>query len=269
MRIAFIGGGNMGEVMLAAVLNKKLVSAKDIIASDISEPRRQYLAQKYAVSVLSDNRQTIINADVIILAVKPQTLANVITELNGNIKPNQMVLSIIAGAKIDTLQQGLNHKSLVRAMPNTPAQIGEGVTVWTSTAEVTDQQKKAAGNILGVMGREFYVDEERFLDMATAVSGSGPAYLFYFVESMIDAAVKIGFPPEMAKELVLGTVLGASHLIRKSGKEPAELRRMVTSPGGTTVEAIRKFEEKGFANLIYQAVKAAYEKAKTLDTSQK
>ncbi|MCX6004039.1 MAG: NAD(P)-binding domain-containing protein [Chloroflexi bacterium] len=175
MRIAFIGGGNMGEVMLAAVLNKKLASAKDIIASDISEPRRQYLAQKYAVSVLSDNRQTIINADVIILAVKPQTLANVITELNGNIKPNQMVLSIIAGAKIDTLQQGLNHKSLVRAMPNTPAQIGEGVTVWTSTAEVTDQQKKAAGNILGVMGREFYVDEERFLDMATAVSGSGPA----------------------------------------------------------------------------------------------
>jgi pyrroline-5-carboxylate reductase len=269
MKIAFIGGGNMGEVMLAAVLSKKLAGAKDITVSDISESRRQYLAQQYKVKALADNQQAIINADVIIFAIKPQILNSVTTELKGRLKPNQLVLSIIAGASIDTLRQGLNHQSIVRSMPNTPAQIGEGVTVWTTTAEVNALQKKMAGSILGVMGKEFYVEEERFIDIATAVSGSGPAYLFYFVEAMTDAAVKIGFAPEMAKELVLGTVLGAGHLIQKSGKEPSELRRMVTSPGGTTAEAIRKFEESGFTDLIYQAVEAAYEKAQKLGDSQK
>ena len=135
------------------------------------------------------------------------------TELTGHFKPNQLVVSIIAGARIDTIRQGLDHKSIVRSMPNTPAQIGEGVTVWTTTKEVTDQQKNMAGTILGAMGKEFFVSDEGVIDMATAVSGSGPAYLFYFVESMIDAAVKIGLPREMAKEMVIGTVLGAGHLI--------------------------------------------------------
>jgi pyrroline-5-carboxylate reductase len=264
MKIAFIGGGNMGEAILSALLSKKLAGAKDVAISDISESRRQYLSQKYNIKVLADNRQAIANAEVIVLSIKPQILNSVMTELKGQIKPNQLVLSIIAGARIDTLRQGLAHKSIVRSMPNTPAQIGEGVTVWTTTAEVNEHQKKTACNILGVMGKEFYVSEERFIDMATAVSGSGPAYLFYFVEAMTAAAVKIGFAPEMAKELVLGTVLGAGHLIQTSGKEPSELRRMVTSPGGTTAEAIRKFEESGFTDLIYQAVKAAYDRAKEL-----
>jgi pyrroline-5-carboxylate reductase len=264
MKIAFIGGGNMGEAIFAALLSKKVAGAKDITVSDISDSRRQYLSQQYHVTVLADNKQTISSADIIVLAVKPQMLSGVMSELKGQIKPDQMVLSIIAGATIATLQQGLNHRSIVRSMPNTPAQIGEGVTVWTTTAEVDNQQKKMAGSILGVMGKEFYVSEERFIDMSTAISGSGPAYLFYFVEAMTDAAVKIGFAPEMAKELVMSTVLGAGHLILKSGKEPAELRKMVTSPGGTTAEAIRKFEESGFTDLIYQAVKAAYDKAQQL-----
>ncbi|MBN1644015.1 MAG: pyrroline-5-carboxylate reductase [Dehalococcoidales bacterium] len=264
MKIAFIGGGNMGEAMLAGILSKKLADTKNIAVSDASETRRQYLSQKYQVKVLGDNRQAIIGADVIVLAVKPQILAGVMTELNGNSKAEQLVLSIIAGAGIDTLQKGLNHKSIVRSMPNTPAQIGEGVTVWTATEEVNDRQKKIVQDILGAMGKEFYVNEESFLDMATAVSGSGPAYLFYFIEAMTDAAVKLGFAPDIANELVLGTVLGASHLVLKSGKEPAELRRMVTSPGGTTAAAIRKFEESGFSDLIYQAMKAAFERAKQL-----
>jgi pyrroline-5-carboxylate reductase len=264
MKIAFIGGGNMGEAMLAAMLTNNLAATRDMIVSDVSETRRQYLSQKYAVNVSADNLPVITDKNVIVLAIKPQTLANVMAELKGHLKPNQLLLSIIAGARIDTLRQGLNHKSIVRSMPNTPAQIGEGVTVWTATKEVTDQQKKIARAILGAMGKEFYASDESFLDMATAVSGSGPAYLFYFVESMIDAAVKIGLPNEMAKEMVIGTVLGATHLVQQSGKEPSELRRMVTSPDGTTAEAIRKFEESGFSNLIYQAVKAAYEKAQKL-----
>ena len=264
MKIAFIGGGNMGEAMLEAMLNKKLAGTRDITVSDVSETRRQFLSQKYAVNVSTNNIETIVGKDVIIFAIKPQILPSVMVELKGHFKPEQLVISIIAGARIDTLRQGLNHKSIVRSMPNTPAQIGEGVTVWTATPEVTEKQKQTASAILGAMGKEFYASEEGVLDMATAVSGSGPAYLFYFVESMIDAAVKIGLPREMAKEIVIGTVLGASHLIVQSGKEPSELRRMVTSPGGTTAEAIRKFEESGFSDLIYQAVKAAYEKAQKL-----
>jgi len=264
MKIAFIGGGNMGEAMLTAILGKKLAVNKDIAVIDISEARRHYLMQKYFVAVSANNLDSILGKDIIILAIKPQTLHTVMAEMKGHIKPEQLVISIIAGARLNKLTEGLNHHIIVRSMPNTPAQIGEGVTVWTTTKEVTDEHKKTAGAILGAMGKEFYVSDEGMLDMATAVSGSGPAYLFYFIEAMTDAAVKIGLPREMVKEMVLGTVLGSSHLIAQSGKEPAELRKMVTSPGGTTAEAIQTFEKGNFSNLVYQAIKAAYEKSQKL-----
>jgi pyrroline-5-carboxylate reductase len=264
MKIAFIGGGNMGEAILAAMLSKKLVIAKAITVSDVIEIRRQYLAQKYAVGVSANNLLAIEGKEIIVLAIKPQTLPAVMTELKGHLKPNQLVVSIIAGAGLNKLTDGLNHQSVVRSMPNTPAQIGEGVTVWTTTKEVTEQQKKTAGIILGTMGKEFYVHDEGWLDMATAVSGSGPAYIFLFIEAMTDAAVKIGLPRDMAKQMVMGTLLGAGHLAAQSDKEPAELRRMVTSPGGTTAEAIATFEKGGFSELMYQAIKAAYEKSQKL-----
>jgi pyrroline-5-carboxylate reductase len=268
MKIAFIGGGNMCEAMLAGVLEKIIASAKNITVSDISESRRQFLADKYKVKTQADNKQAIGDADVIILAVKPQILPGVMSELKGQLSPEQLVLSIIAGAKIYIIQKGLTHDSIVRSMPNTPAKIGEGVTVWTATDKVTVSQKESVKNILSSIGKDFYVDDETYIDMATAISGSGPAYLFYFVEAMTDAAVKIGFTPDMAKELVMGTVLGAAHLIQKSDKEPVELRRMVTSPGGTTAAAIKKFEESDFSYLIYQAVKAAYNRAKELSNQK-
>jgi pyrroline-5-carboxylate reductase len=266
MKIAFIGGGNMGEAMLAALLSKGLSSPQDIAVSDISETRRQHLQQKYGVTVMADNRKApiIIGAGVIVLAIKPQNLAQVMAELKGQIKPTQLVLSIIAGAKLSTLCQGLKHSRVVRAMPNTPAQIGEGMTVWAATKEVTRRQKKWAGSILGAMGKEIYVADEKYIDMATAVSGSGPAYFFLFVEALVEAAVNIGFSPRMARELVLETMLGAGHLIQKSGKEPAELRRMVTSPGGTTAEAISEFEKGKFNDLVKKAISAAYRKARLL-----
>jgi len=269
MKIAFIGGGNMGEAMLSALLNKQVAEAKSITVSDVSEPRRQYLAQKYAVKVTPDNRLAITSVEIVVLAIKPQNLTAVMNELKNQLKPAQLVISIVAGIRIDTLRQGLNHKVIVRSMPNTPAQIGEGVTIWTATSEVHSIQKKRAGSILGAMGKEFYVDDERYIDMATAVSGSGPAYLFYFVESFIDAAVAIGWSREMAKELVLRTVLGAAHLIEKSDREPADLRRMVTSPGGTTAEAIRVFDEGKLTELVTRAVNSAYEKAQKLGNGQR
>ena len=264
MKITFIGGGAMAEAMLSAILDKGLSPVQAISVSDIDGTRRQHLEQKYGVTVMSDNRLAADRGDVLVLAIKPQNLAEVTAELGGQLKPSQLVLSIVAGKRLDTLCSGLNHSRVVRAMPNTPAQIGEGISVWTATAKVTEPQKEWAGSILGAMGKEIYVDDEKYIDMATAVSGSGPAYIFLFTESLAAAAVHIGLPRDVAEELVLQTLLGSGHLIQKSGKPPAELRRMVTSPGGTTAEALLQLEKGGFSELIAKAVSAAYDKAKRL-----
>ena len=267
MEIAFIGGGNMGEAMLSAILGKGLTTAESITASDISDSRREHLHRQYGVSVSSDNRRAATGRDVVVLAVKPQTLAEVMAGIKGALAPEQLVLSIVAGAQLGTLREGLAHAPVVRAMPNTPAQIGEGMTVWTASPEVTVQQREWARAILGAMGHEIAVDDEDRIDMATAVSGSGPAYLFYFVEALIDAAVQVGLPGEMARQLVLTTVHGASRLLQESGREPAELRRMVTSPGGTTAAAVARLEEGQYGELMRAAVDAAYRRAKELATS--
>ena len=264
MKIAFIGGGNMGEAMLSAILDCGLTVAWDVSVSDPSEERRKYLGEKYEVQALADNLVATKGAEVVVLAVKPQYLAPVIADLAGQLKPSQLVLSIIAGATISTLHNGLKHNRIVRVMPNTPAQIGEGMSVWTATPEVTKKQRGWAGSILQAIGKEIYADDEKYLDMATAISGSGPAYFFLFVESLVEAGVKIGFTREVAQELVVQTMLGSGHLIEKSSKSPAELRLMVTSKGGTTAEALRVFEEGGFGNLVTQAVKAAYNRAREL-----
>ena len=264
MKIAFIGGGNMGEAMLSAILDKGLSAPQAISVSDIDKARRQHLEQKYGVAVMSNNRQAITRGDVVVLAIKPQNLNGVMAELSGQLNPAQLLLSIIAGARINTLCLGLSHGSVVRAMPNTPAQIGEGITAWTATPEVTETQKGWASSILGAMGKEIYMDDEKYMDMVTAVSGSGPAYIFLMVEALVDAAVDIGLPQDMAQELVLETLLGSGRFIQRSGKPPAELRRMVTSPGGTTAEALLQLEKGGFSDLIRQAVSAAYNKARGL-----
>ena len=245
MKVAFIGGGNMGEAILAAILAKGLISKEAISVSDVSQTRRQYLGQKYGVTVVGDNRQAVSKGDIVVLAIKPQQLAEVMAELNSQLKPSQLALSIIAGTRISTLRRGLSHNHIVRVMPNTPAQIGKGMSVWTATKEVTEQQKEWAGAILGAMGREIYVDDEKYIDMATAVSGSGPAYVFLFAEALVDAAIHIGLSHDIAQELVLQTILGSTQFMQQSGKLPAE--------------------EKGqFTKLIKQAVIAAYNKAKEL-----
>lgn len=264
MKIAFIGGGNMAEAILSAILTKKLGQPQDLTVSDIKEERRQYLSGKYGVPVTDNNQSAVKTADIVILAIKPQNLAEAMTGLKGHLKQTQLVLSIIAGAKIQTIRSGLSHNCIARSMPNTPAQIGDGMTVWTATPEVTETQKKQAGLILGAMGKEIYADDEKTLDMATAVSGSGPAYIFLLAEAMAAAAVKIGLPQKDAETLVLQTLAGSAHLLQKSGKTPAELRRMVTSPGGTTAAAIARFEEGGFSELVSKAITAAYERAKQL-----
>jgi pyrroline-5-carboxylate reductase len=264
MKIAFIGGGNMGEAILSATLAKGLVTPEEITVSEIIESKRFSLQQKYKVTVTDNNVEAVQGKDIVVLAVKPQVFTEVSAQLKATLKPDQLVISILAGKSIKTLISGLAHNCIVRSMPNTPAQIGEGLTVWTATPQVQPRQKRWATSILGVMGVEINVDDEKYLDMATAVSGSGPAYVFLWVEAMTDAAVTLGFPQETAHKLVMQTLLGSAHLLQKSGQTPSELRRMVTSPGGTTAEAISVFEKGGFKELISEAVTSAFEKAKKL-----
>jgi pyrroline-5-carboxylate reductase len=263
MKIAFIGGGVMGEAMVSTLLNRKVVEAEAILVSDIDQARRKALAEKYGVQCTGDNRNAI-DCDVMILAVKPQSLSEVLAELRGRLRPNQLVLSIVAGASTKTISEGLGHDPVARVMPNIAVQVGEGVCIWTATEAVSPAQRERARTILAELGKEIYVRDERYIDMATAVSGSGPAFIFLVVEALIEAAVHIGLPLGLAKELVLQTMLGSVRLAQASGKHPAELRNMVTSPGGTTAEGLLRLEEGGARAILAQAVIAAHEKAKAL-----
>ncbi len=266
MRIAFIGGGTMGEALIRCLLGKDVAVPADMAISDVSQSRREFLSREYGVSTLADNRKTIEGADLIILAVKPQDLAQVMEEMlkADGLQPTALVLSIVAGASLSTLQHGLKHTCIIRAMPNMPAQIGEGMTVWTATAQVSQGQKEMAQSVLGALGEEIYVNDEKYLDMATALSGSGPAYVFLFIEALIDAGVHIGLPRDMAEKLAIQTITGSTHAVQKTGKHPAELRNMVSSPGGTTVEALLQLEKGDFRSILLEAVSAAYNKAKRL-----
>ncbi len=254
----------MGEAILAALLEKKLCRPADIAVSDISDSRRQYLKKQYHVAVTANNKDAIQDKDVVVLAVKPQNIKEVLSDLNGLFKPNQLILSIAAGVKISAITQSGGHCKVVRSMPNTPAQIGLGISGWTATREVTAVQKRLARTILGAMGKEIYFADEKYIDMVTAVSGSGPAYVYLFAESLIEGAVGLGLKRQDAETLVLQTILGAAHLLNKSPKTPAELRRDVTSKGGTTERAVEVFEKNDLAGIVAKAVQAAYQRAKEL-----
>ena len=260
-RIGFIGGGNMAEAILSSVIGRGLVKAGNVLISDPLEDRRTYLNNTYGVETLKQNLPVVESVEVLILAVKPQQLNNVMIDLKGHLTIDQVVLSIIAGIKIDNLRIGLDHNPIISVMPNTPAQVGEGMSVWTASDGVSEKHKMFTQNILETLGLEIFVEDEKYIDMATALSASGPAYLFLFIEAMIDAGVHIGLTREMSQKLVVQTVLGSAVLAKDTSKHPAELRNMVTSPGGTTAEAVLMLEKEGFRSAIINAVIAAYRKA--------
>jgi len=264
MKIGFIGGGNMGEAMIRGVLAAGISAPKDIRVTDISAPRLDALRKTYIIKTNEDYRATTEGADAVVLAVKPQNLTEVMPMLRGRLESGQLVISIIAGARIGSIADGLDHRPVVRAMPNTPAQVGAGISVWTAAAEVSQRQKEIAASILKAMGREIYVPDEGYIDMATAVSGSGPAYVFLLMEALIAAAADIGLPRDMAQELVLETVLGAARLASETGTPPNELRERVTSPGGTTAAGLQKLYEGNVEATVASAVRAAYERAKEM-----
>lgn len=259
-KITFIGPGVMAEAMIAGLLRNKLADAKNIIVSGPHEARGEELHKKYGIKHTTDNSAAIHEADVVVLSVKPQRLTEVMKGLKG-IRPEALVLSIIAGATLKKLGSGLKHKAIVRSMPNTPGQIGEGITVWTASKEVTEEQKEMTRKLLGALGEEVFVEDESYLDMATALSGSGPAYVFLFTEALIDAGVHMGFPRRIAEQLVLQTIKGSASYYQGAARHPATLRNQVTSPGGTSAEALYYLEKAGFRTAISRAVWAAYQRS--------
>jgi pyrroline-5-carboxylate reductase len=250
--------------MISALLRRGACGPSDIRACDIDTARLAVIEKTYEVGCGVEVEKAIRDCDVVVLSVKPQVLSGVLSELKRALQPSQLVLSIVAGAKLDTIRRGLAHDAIVRVMPNTPAQVGQGMSVWTATDSVTAKQREAVQTILQSMGREINVPDEKYIDMATAISGSGPAYLFLILEALTDAGVHIGLPRDTAQELAVQTMVGAGHVAQETGRHPAELKNAVTSPGGTTAEALLQLEDGGIRAIISQAVIAAYEKAQEL-----
>ena len=256
----------MAEAILKGVLADKLAGAEHVRVGEPISGRRQYLTEQYGIISVDCNVDASRDADLVVLAVKPQDLTGVFSQLKGRLEPQQAVLSIVAGAKISALAQGFGHESIIRVMPNTPAQIGHGMSVWTCSAGVQEAMRKAAQSVLATVGLEIYVDDERYLDMATALNGSGPAYVFLVIEALIDAGVYVGLPRAMARTVALQTVYGSAKLLIESGKHPAELKDMVVSPGGTTAEGLQALERAGVPGAFVEAVNAAYQKSIRLGT---
>ncbi len=263
MKIGLIGGGAMGEAIVSAVIKAGVAGPAQINVFDVAAKRARYLSDTYSVMLAESPDQAVEGVDFAILAVKPQDFPEAARALSGKLKA-ATTISIMAGVTIKQLTTALGSENIVRSMPNTPAQIGEGMTVWTATPAVGEDARGGVGQILGAMGKEAFVPDEKYLDMATGLSGSGPAYVFLFIEALTDAGVHIGLSRDLAATMALQTVLGSARYAEETGCHPAELRNQVTSPGGTTAEALRAFEAGSFRADVIAAVVAAYEKSKAL-----
>ncbi len=246
--IATVGSGVMAEAMIAGLLRGNLVTPSQIIASHPRAERREALAAAHGIGTVASNTEAIANADVVILAVKPQMLARVGHEIGPQLRSGQLVLSVLAGPTTNVLVSTLGHDQVVRAMPNTPARIGNGMTVWYATPATTADQRDQARALLGALGAELEVEDEKWVAMATAVSGTGPAYVFLVMEALIDAAVHLGFPRHVAHDLVIETLEGSTRFAKQSGDHPAVLRNMVTSPAGTSAAALHELESGALAH---------------------
>ena len=263
-KLAFIGSGVMAEAMIKGLLQRELVQPGHVTCADPQAQRLEFLANKYGVKTTQDNAQAMRDADVGILSIKPQMWAEVGPQLVGSLPPSGFFLSIMAGVTTGNIVRRTGHKAAVRVMPNTPAQVGLGVSVWCATKEVDEAQREMTTELLQALGIEHQVKHEEMLDMATALSGSAPAYVFLFMEALIDAGVHLGFSRQVAKDLVVQTVKGSAEFATQSDKHIADLRNMVTSPGGTTADALYYLEKGGLRTMLSKAVHAAFVKSQRL-----
>ena len=257
-KLAFIGCGVMAESIIVRLLREKLVGADQVSASHPRTDRRNELSNKYSISIFERNSSAVevvknYEDSIIILCVKPQKLRDVLNQLSGVVSRNQVILSIVAGATIKKISETLGSEKIVRAMPNTPSQIGCGITVWTCTDNVVESTRIKIKSLLTSLGRELYVESEHMIDMATSLSATGPTYVFLVMEALIDAGVHLGFSRGVSKELVQEMMLGAVLFAIESDLHPAELRNMVTSPGGTSADAIYQMEKGNLRTILSKA----------------
>ncbi len=266
MKLGLIGCGFMGEAVLSAALARGGVAASDVFVAEVSAERADYIAKTHNVRTSSAPGHAVSGADVVIFAIKPQEFEATAASLKGTFAEKQTVVSIMAGVPIGKIARSLGHRAIVRAMPNTPSAIGEGVSVWTATDEVSDAARTDARTIFASLGREIQVeiDKEKYIDMATALNGSGPGFVYMLIEAFIDAGVHIGLPRATAETLALQTFAGSAKYAQVTGRHPAVLRNEVTSPAGTTAAGIHVLEDAGVRGIIIDAIEAAYERSKEL-----
>jgi pyrroline-5-carboxylate reductase len=266
VRLTFIGCGVMAESMIAGLLRQNLIAAERISGSHPREARRRELEERYGIRMFESNagaaesvRES--EASAVVIAVKPQRMSRVLRDLKGPVAHNGLVVSIVAGSSIERIASELGTDRVVRAMPNTPSQIGAGITAWTCSDTISESERSRVKQLLTALGKELYVETENMIDMATSLSATGPTYIFMVMEALTDAGVHLGFSRDIAKELVQETMLGSVKFAMESHKHPAELRNMVTSPGGTSAEAIYQMEKGTLRTVLSKAVYAAYRRA--------
>jgi pyrroline-5-carboxylate reductase len=255
----------MGEAIVNGLVRAGVCRTEDVAVIEAVEARRRQLGSAHpGLGVYADVKDGIAGCSAVIIAVKPQDFSKAAAALGAELRPEQLVISIMAGLRIGSLVDALSHDRVVRVMPNTPAALGKGFSGWMATDSVTEEQRGLTRRILGALGAEAEVHEERYLDMTTAISGSGPAYVLLFLEAFINAGVHIGMPRALTGEMVMQTVLGSVAMAQGSTDHLAALRDAVTSPGGTTAEALYVLERSGLRGIMTEAVIAAFEKSRSL-----
>ena len=264
-KLGFIGGGNMAEAMIKGLITSSFIEAKNIIVSDVATARLDFLHSEYKVKITSDNREAVSKSDVVILAVKPQSVKKVLQDFIDLEMEKKLIVSVAAGVPISSMEEALSPDGsrkvgIVRTMPNTPALVQEGATAISAGEHVSKQDVKVAHRIFEAVGKTVDVDES-LLDAVTGLSGSGPAYIFMIIEALSDAGVKMGLPRDVSNTLTIQTVLGSAKLACESGKHPGELKDMVTSPGGTTIAGLHTLEAGGLRTSLMDAVEAATERS--------
>jgi len=264
-KLGFVGGGLMAEALIKGILQADLVVADQVMAADPSVDRCNLLRDKYGITVFSDARSMLGECDIVVLAVKPQVMGNVLDSLVDVVNGGHLVISIAAGVTISFIEGRLASSGcrVIRVMPNTPAIVQEAASALSGGGLATDDDMEVAQSIFNAIGKSVVVDET-YLDAVTGLSGSGPAYVFSFLEAFIDAGVKVGLARPVAETLVLQTVMGSVKLAMETGDHPAQLRAMVTSPGGTTIAGLHVLERAGMQGVIMDAVEAATDRSRQL-----
>lgn len=262
MKLGFIGTGNMAGAIMGGVIQSQIFKPEEIIGADLAETGRNKVKELYGICVTEDNHRVVEEAEVIILSVKPQYYAEVIHEIRDAVRPEQLIITIAPGKTLAWLREQFGKDvKIVRTMPNTPAMVGEGMTAACANAYVTEEEMEKACKILSSFGK-VEVISENLMDAVVSVSGSSPAYIFMLIEAMADAAVSDGMPRAQAYKFAAQAVMGSAKMVLETGKHPGELKDMVCSPAGTTIEAVRVLEEKGFRSAVIEAMKACSEIAK-------